>query len=546
MSSPYPAYGNPQLHVGATPYMYPPTNYLSQYSLTDSTTTVPGKHEFAPYSVSRTPSPTPSEAAQLSRKSVVDWKTLANWRFWLRRDWLCVSILSFISLIVNHLLGYYVILIILAVITALITIFHHQIVDKLTPVAHRAKTLPGGWSIPIFILFIISFPPLFGHEIVAILCGVVWGLWIGFAIVAAGTFLGELGNFYAFKYCCRARGEKLERTSIQYACLARIVREGGFRIALIARFSAIPGHFTTAVFSSCGMDVWTFALAAFLTLPKQFATVYIGVIIEGAGQNETTSQRVASYMLIAATTIVTFIAAWYIYRELNRVKPAVIYDRRKARQTKLDLTRSYYNNNVSSASALNPNPSESDIPLRPYDSERDPGFEETIHHQSAGMGPGVGYAPDPRLHAPRPRPPSFSPSALYAPPGAAAAVTSFRDSEDEWANAHTPQTARPPDVAPAPTVPIPPSHSQLVEDHRINLSFPSPRQSPHAGHAQSPSPNTTAQYLAYQPERFAVSPAQGSTEMTLEAVQVQGNQYASGVTGVGSSSRTFSPPPSYR
>jgi hypothetical protein len=33
------------------------------------------------------------------------------------------------------------------------------------------------------------------------------------------------------------------------------------------------------------MDVWTFALAAFLTLPKQFATVYIGVIIEGAGKS---------------------------------------------------------------------------------------------------------------------------------------------------------------------------------------------------------------------------------------------------------------------
>lgn len=45
----------------------------------------------------------------------------------------------------------------------------------------------------------ISFPPLFGHEIVGVLAGVVWGLWIGFAIVAAGTFLGEMGNFYAFK-----------------------------------------------------------------------------------------------------------------------------------------------------------------------------------------------------------------------------------------------------------------------------------------------------------------------------------------------------------
>jgi hypothetical protein len=31
------------------------------------------------------------------------------------------------------------------------------------------------------------------------------------------------------------------------------------------------------------MNVWTFSLAAFLSLPKQFATVYIGVIIEGAG-----------------------------------------------------------------------------------------------------------------------------------------------------------------------------------------------------------------------------------------------------------------------
>lgn len=54
------------------------------------------------------------------------------------------------------------------------------------------KNLPGGWVIPIAVLFIISFPPLFGHEIVAILCGVVWGTWVGFGIVAAGTMLGEV------------------------------------------------------------------------------------------------------------------------------------------------------------------------------------------------------------------------------------------------------------------------------------------------------------------------------------------------------------------
>lgn len=33
-------------------------------------------------------------------------------------------------------------------------------------------------------------------QIVAVLVGVVWGLWIGFGIVAAGTFAGEVRNNY--------------------------------------------------------------------------------------------------------------------------------------------------------------------------------------------------------------------------------------------------------------------------------------------------------------------------------------------------------------
>lgn len=41
---------------------------------------------------------------------------------------------------------------------------------------------------------------------------------------------------------------------------------------------------TTAVFSTCGMSIWTFSIAAFLSLPKQFLTVYLGVALE---QSET-------------------------------------------------------------------------------------------------------------------------------------------------------------------------------------------------------------------------------------------------------------------
>jgi hypothetical protein len=36
------------------------------------------------------------------------------------------------------------------------------------------------------------------------------------------------------------------------------------------------GVVTTAVFSVCGMGIFVFVLAAALSLPKQFITVYLG------------------------------------------------------------------------------------------------------------------------------------------------------------------------------------------------------------------------------------------------------------------------------
>ena len=54
-------------------------------------------------------------------------------------------------------------------------LYHKQIIAWLRPVADYLKDLTCGWLIPIAIMFVISFPPLFGHEIVGVLCGLVWG-----------------------------------------------------------------------------------------------------------------------------------------------------------------------------------------------------------------------------------------------------------------------------------------------------------------------------------------------------------------------------------
>ncbi|KAJ7106654.1 hypothetical protein C8R44DRAFT_681070 [Mycena epipterygia] len=256
--------------------------------------------------ISRTPSPTPSEDGVRRKRS---------WR---------------------ELLRIYLILAIIIVVIALIEAYHQQIVAALRPVTNWLHSITAGWLIPIVVLIALSFPPLFGHELVAMLCGLVWGLGAGFGIVAAGTILGEIGTFYAFKFCCHARGEKMELRSIPYGTLSRVVREGGLRIAIIVRYSAIPPHFTTAVFATCGMPFWVFLTAAIVSLPKQLVLVYVGVALASthAYLGDSKSNKVQK-IILGVTIPITVLALIYIRRLMAQARPAVVYARRKARQAKL-------------------------------------------------------------------------------------------------------------------------------------------------------------------------------------------------------------------
>ncbi|KZV87680.1 hypothetical protein EXIGLDRAFT_620340 [Exidia glandulosa HHB12029] len=307
---PYP----PQLH---SPRPYPPGG---QPPYAQGPNGVPLGAYDPPRAPQRTPSPTPTEIAEVNAP-LYDISHLKSKDWWFQ--W--------------RLVPWYIGTLVLVAGFTLLTVYHKQIVAFLRPAADWMHDLKFGYLIPVGIFFVISFPPLFGHEIVAVICGLVWGLGIGFAITCVGTLIGEVGNYYAFKYCLRGRAEKLEKEKPYYDCLARVVREGGFKVALMARLSAIPGHFTTAIFATCGMGIWTFLLAAILSLPKQFITVYAGVMLEasdeenGTAKKDDTTQKIISDVVAGLSVFITFYALWYIYKEMQRVKPAVFRDRRKAR-----------------------------------------------------------------------------------------------------------------------------------------------------------------------------------------------------------------------
>ncbi|RDW62626.1 hypothetical protein BP5796_10928 [Coleophoma crateriformis] len=230
---------------------------------------------------------------------------------------------------------WWILTVVIVILTILISVHHDDIVTALQPLSVKIRDTPGGFVIPVLILIAISFPPLFGHEIIALLCGVVYGLWIGFAIVAAGTFIGEVGTWFAFKYALRKRAEKLERTNLNYGSLARLTRDGGFWVVLIIRFSIIPSHFSTAVFSTCNVNFWFFAIATFLTLPKQIILVYLGVIL-----TQKQSDNKIQDIVFAGTFLVTIAAGVYIYLKMNKIKKTLIEEQEARKQAKRDLVNS--------------------------------------------------------------------------------------------------------------------------------------------------------------------------------------------------------------
>lgn len=79
----------------------------------------------------------------------------------------------------------------MGVATILLIIYQDQVVDRLRPFSDRVRDIPAGWLIWVALLFIVSFPPLIGDEVIEILCGIIYGLWAGFGVVSLGTYLGQ-------------------------------------------------------------------------------------------------------------------------------------------------------------------------------------------------------------------------------------------------------------------------------------------------------------------------------------------------------------------
>lgn len=111
-----------------------------------------------------------------------------------------------------------------------------------------------------------------------------------------------------------------------------MTRDGGFFIVLIIRLSAVPAHFSTAVFSTCDVKFWHFAVATLLSMPKQIFLVYLGVLlVQQEAENDLS--KTISFGVVFLITI--GLGVW-IFLKMKKIKTVLLEEQELRRVKRME------------------------------------------------------------------------------------------------------------------------------------------------------------------------------------------------------------------
>jgi uncharacterized membrane protein YdjX (TVP38/TMEM64 family) len=97
---------------------------------------------------------------------------------------------------------------------------------------------------------------------------------------------------------------------------------------LVIRLSAVPSHFSTAVFSTCDVKFWHFCAATFLSLPKQLVLVYLGVLLvqsdDASKDGNKSKDNIIKSVMFGLAGVVTVLLGIWIYIKMVKVKKVLV------------------------------------------------------------------------------------------------------------------------------------------------------------------------------------------------------------------------------
>lgn len=106
------------------------------------------------------------------------------------------------------------------------------------------------------------------------------------------------------------------------------MRRDGLWMITLVRWSYLPGHLVTCIQSTIGISVWIFGIACAISLPKQLALVYLGVLfgdshkLDNEGKSESQlreeaasnrTHKIVSWTVLCITGFLSVVAMYIIW-----------------------------------------------------------------------------------------------------------------------------------------------------------------------------------------------------------------------------------------
>ncbi len=176
----------------------------------------------------------------------------------------------------------------------------------------------GAWAPLAFALaYSLAATLLIPASALSLAAGVLFGIWLGTAVVWSGAVLACALSFLIARYAARARVEEFARTRPRFAAVDRAVGEQGWRIVALMRLSPVfPFSLQNYLFGVTAIGFWPCWLAsAVCIVPGTFLFVYLGfaggeaaAAVGGAGDSD--GWRLALQLVgLGATLVVTIVVA---------------------------------------------------------------------------------------------------------------------------------------------------------------------------------------------------------------------------------------------
>ncbi|KAJ4388105.1 hypothetical protein N0V93_008710 [Gnomoniopsis smithogilvyi] len=205
-------------------------------------------------------------------------------------------------------------LIVLLILAILFEVYKSDFERWVTPLTDWLDAREAwSWVIPVVILLVLSFPPLFGHEIVLLVVGLAYPLGIAIGIACAGSIIGEALCFVVFKFFLSKYAEKRMREKVKWAAVGRLAKESGFWGVLVIRYSIVPPR----------MKFWIYMATVIASLPKVIVFVALGT----PSSEHSKGARAAKIVAIGIVVVITLFATRWIRQKMAIVTKEIEAER---------------------------------------------------------------------------------------------------------------------------------------------------------------------------------------------------------------------------